>query len=226
MFQKAKITIEGGGKIPVMFNPTEYSLDTGANYSEINVPGLDGPISQYISGTADTLTIQLMFNTYIPPTYNSQLKRAEKVSDEKMEDVTTYTKKLYNLTKISGILHRPPTCTFSWGSLKFKGTVRDVKQKFTMFLDNGKPVRAMVDVTFKSVLDVILSKKSSPWESPDRTKYRTLDESSSLWQLAYDEYGDADKWKEIAKVNGISNPLDIKAGMAVVLPPLDMGGKR
>ena len=72
----------------------------------------------------------------------------------------------------------------------------------------------------QSVLDTLFSKKSSPWESPDRTKYKVLDESSSLWQLAYEEYGDADEWKTIARFNGIRNPLDIRPGMTVVLPPI------
>lgn len=225
MFQKAVISPELGKSIQVMFNPTEYSLDTSTNYSDVGVPGLDGPISQYISGAADTLTVQLMFNTYVPPKYNGNTGTLEEVTQSQIEDVTHYTSKIYNLTKISGLLHRPPICTFKWGSLSFKGTVRDVKQKFTMFLDNGKPVRAVVDVTFKSSLDVLLSKKSSPWESPDRTKYRVLDESSDLWRLAYEEYGDPDKWKVIAEVNGISNPLDIYAGMAVVLPPIKAGGE-
>lgn len=203
-----------------MFNPVEYSLDTSVNYSDINVPGLDGPVSQYISGSANTLTIQLMFNTYIPPKYNSKLGRVVPTSDDDTEDVSKYTSKIYKLTKIKGILHRPPVCTFKWGSLSFKGVIADVKQKFTMFLDSGKAVRATVDVTFKSQLSVLLSKKESPWESPDRTKYKTLNEGSSLWQIAYEEYGDPDKWKDIAMANGIINPLDIKAGMMIILPPI------
>lgn len=220
MFQKAVIKVTGGSSIKVMFNPTEYNLDTGANYSNLNVPGLDGPITQFISGKQDTLTVQLMFNTYLPPRYNPDSGQLEARSEAEMEDVSSYTKKIYELTQIKGFLHHPPTCTFQWGSLSFDGVVTDVKQKFTMFLDSGKPVRALVDVTFQSVLDTLFSKKSSPWESPDRTKYKVLDESSSLWQLAYEEYGDADQWKTIARFNGIRNPLDIRPGMTVVLPPI------
>lgn len=220
MYQRAKIITDNLKVIEVMFNPTEYNLDSGVNYSNLNVPGLDGPITQFISGAQDSLSIQLMFNTYQPPSYDPVQKRVVKKKDSEIEDVTSYTSKIYNLTKIAGILHRPPVCIFKWGSLSFKGVVTSVKQKFTMFLESGKPVRALVDVTFASVLDPILSKKSSPWESPDRTKYRTLDESSSLWRLAFEEYDDVEKWKEICRANGIDNPLDIYAGMEIKLPPL------
>ena len=220
MFEKAEILVELGSTIQVMFNPSEYNLDTSVKYSTTDVPGLDGPITQFISGGQDTLTIKLMFNTYKPPRFDPNRNQVVTVSDWEMEDVTKYTAQIYNLTKIQGMLHRPPKCVFKWGSLRFVGVVTDVKQQFTMFLESGKPVRATVDVTFKSVLDPILSKKISPWESPDRTKYRVLDESSSLWQLAYEEYGNADRWKDIAKANKISNPLDIRPGMEIMLPPI------
>jgi hypothetical protein len=220
LFKKAEISVEGGGKIEVMFNPQEYNLNTGAKYSTVEIPGLDGPITQFISGMQDTLTIKLMFNTYKPPKYDSSKGQVVEVSENDMEAVTKYTSQIYNLTKIKGNLHRPPKCVFQWGSLQFTGVVTDVKQQFTMFLESGKPVRATVDVTFQSLLDPSTSKKMSPWESPDRTKYRILDESSSLWQLAYEEYGDPDYWKEIAKANHIRNPLDITSGMEVVLPPI------
>ena len=214
--------VELGSSIKVMFNPSEYNLDTSAKYSTVEVPGLDGPITQFISGGQDTLTIKLMFNTYKPPKFDPGSGQVKAVSDHDMEDVSRYTAQIYNLTKIKGMLHRPPKCVFKWGSLQFSGVVTDVKQHFTMFLESGKPVRATVDVTFKSVLDPILSRKMSPWESPDRTKYRVLDESSSLWQLAFEEYGDADRWKDIARANQISNPLDIRPGMEIVLPPIHM----
>lgn len=220
MFQKAVIKVLGGQDIQVMFNPTEYNLDTGANYSNVNVPGLDGPITQYISGRQDTLTVQLMFNTYQPPRYDPGTGRLETPPEDEMEDVSTYTRQIYALTQIKGILHHPPTCTFQWGSLSFDGVVTDVKQRFTMFLESGKPVRAMVDVTFQSLLDPIFSRKTSPWESPDRTKYKVLDESASLWQMAYEEYGDPDQWRLIARSNHIRNPLDIRPGMMLQLPPL------
>lgn len=222
MLEKAEICPELKGNIKVMFNPSEYNLQTGVNYSSINVPGMDGPITQYISGMQDTLTVQLMFSTYQPPRYDPAQNKVVAVSDSEMTDVTKHTKKIYDLTKIIGALHRPPVCTFKWGSLQFKGVVTDVRQRFTMFLSSGKPVRAVVDVTFKSLINPLTSSKFAPFESPDRTKYRVLDESSSLWQLAYEEYGDADKWKVIAAANGIADPFSIKAGMEIRLPPIKM----
>ena len=72
-------------------------------------------------------------------------------------------------------------------------------------------------VTFRS-----LGKENThvPLESPDRTKCRTLYEGQSLWGLAYEEYGDPEKWKEIARENHITNPLQVKPGQVLRLPAL------
>ena len=93
----------------------------------------------------------------------------------------------------------------------------DPKKTFTMFLANGMPVRAKLEVTFRS-----LGKENThvPLESPDRTKCRTIHEGQSLWGLAYEEYGDPEKWKEIARENHITDPLRIKVGQVLKLPAL------
>ena len=109
---KAKLMVEGKNDvIQVEFNPTEYNLSSGIQYSEKSIPGLDGPIGQYIAGNSTTLNITFLFNTYNPPTLDNP--------NESGKDVTNYTKKIANLTLIDGTLHRVPKVTFSWGSLKF-----------------------------------------------------------------------------------------------------------
>lgn len=210
---KAKLIVEGKAKaIEVEFNPAEYNLSNGIQYSEKSIPGLDGPIGQYIAGNSTTLNVTLMFNTYNPPTLENPTEGGK--------DVTGYTKQIADLTLIDGKLHRVPKVTFSWGSIQFTGIVTEVKENYTMFLADGKPVRAKVDVTFKSVYNVKNDKRVSPLESPDRTKVKTVMQGDSLWSIAAKEYEDPEKWKVIAKENGILNPLDIYPGQILKLPPL------
>lgn len=211
-FKTAKLEVESGDDIEILFNPAEYNLSDSATYTDKVIPGLDGPITQYISGASTSLTMTLMFDTYCAPTISNPT--------ESGTDVSKKTKEITELTKIKGDLHRPPIVTFSWGPLNFKGVIIDVKQTFTMFLSDGKPVRAKVEVTFKSVLDPDTAKRNSPFESPDRTKFRTIKEKQQLWQYAYEEYGNVNKWRVIAKANQIINPLDVKKGEILKLPAL------
>lgn len=210
--KKAELSIEGGETIQVMFNPASYSLTFSASYTEKQVVGLDGPIGQYVAGNSETLDMTLYFDTYQPPTLQNP--------QEKGTDVTKITKKLAALVQINGSLHRPPKVTFKWGGIQFSGVVTSVKQNYTMFLADGMPVRAKVDLTFKSLLDVKQSKLKSPFESPDRSKLRVIHEKEQLWNYAWEEYGDIEEWRAIARENNIMNPLDIVPGQRIKLPAL------
>lgn len=217
---KAKLVIEkesGSRTIDVLFNPSEYQLTDGASYSEKRVPGLDGPIVQYISGDATELSVSLFLDTYVPGG-SSLLSAVPGMGGNSSTDVSAITKDIADATSIVGSLHRPPKVTFKWGSLNFEGVITKVSHTYTMFTESGMPVRAKVNLTFKSLISPGDSKRKSPFESPDRTKYRTITEGTQLWSLAYAEYGDPEMWKLIAKENGIMNPLDIRPGQVVRLP--------
>lgn len=218
---KAKLEIEkeiGKNVIDVLFNPSEYQLSDGANYSEKKVPGLDGPIIQYISGEATELSLNLFLDTYVPNGAKSLLSFGSSSSASK--DVSAITKQIAAATSIEGSLHRPPQVTFKWGSLHFNGVITKFGHTYTMFTESGMPVRAKVSLTFKSLIAPDDKRRASPFESPDRTKYRTIRQGMGLWDIAGMEYGDPDMWKMIARENGILNPLDIRPGQVVKLPAL------
>ncbi|MCI9174204.1 MAG: hypothetical protein HFH49_04540 [Lachnospiraceae bacterium] len=218
---KAKLEIEkeiGISIIDVLFNPSEYQLTDSANYSEKKVPGLDGPILQYISGEATELSLNLFLDTYVPKKPPSLFSFGG--SSGGSTDVSKITKRIADATSIDGSLHRPPKVTFKWGSLNFKGVVTKFNHTYTMFTENGMPVRAKVSLTFKSLMSPKDKRRSSPFESPDRTKYRTIRQGIGLWDIAGMEYGDPDLWKVIARENGILNPLDVRPGQVVKLPAI------
>lgn len=220
---KAKLIIEketGSHSIDVLFNPSEYQLTDGASYSEKKVPGLDGPVIQYISGDATELSVSLFLDTYVPKTPSLLPVSVPGIGGDNSTDVSKITKEIADATSIDGSLHRPPKVTFQWGSLNFEGVVTKVSHTYTMFTESGMPVRAKVNLTFKSLISPSDKRRKSPFESPDRTKYRTVKDGIQLWDLAYAEYGDPDMWKVIARANGILNPLDIKAGQVVKLPAI------
>lgn len=213
--EKAEIEILDGenasNKITVMFNPESYNLSYSASYGEKKVVGADGAISQYISGENASLDMTLFFDTFIPATPSLP---------EGGTSVAVKTGELTKLLFIDGSIHRPPTVKFHWGTLQFKGVVTSVKENYTMFLSDGTPVRAKVDISFKSLTDVSETKRKTPFESPDRTKVRVIHEGEQLWNYAWQEYKDAGRWREIAVANGIRNPLDIAPGMTILLPAL------
>ena len=192
-----------GNPVKVLFNPAEYSIEKSNQFQSTALLGLSTPITQFVSGNAQTLTMDLFFDSY-----------------EKGEDVRNYTGKLAALLDIDRDLHAPPTCKFIWGKLEFKAVLERVAQRFTMFLDSGIPVRATLSVTFKEYKTITEQLQSPPRQSADRTKHRVIKQGDSLWLIADREYGDPGLWRRIAKANRIDNPRILEVGKEIIIPPL------
>jgi len=200
---KAKITPRGEAPIPVLFNPNQYTLDQGNSVAEIGVPGLSAPILQYVRGNARTLKMDLFFDTY-----------------EKRRDVRKYTARIYGLLNIRGPLHRPPICTFTWGSFSFTCVLENVSGRFTLCLSDGTPVRATLGVSFKEFVEVEVLVRRPPTESADHAKSYLVRRGDTLASIAAAEYGDPARWRPIAEANAIANPRLLAPGTRLSLPAL------
>ena len=64
---KAVFLVEGrtapNDRVVVQYNPTSIQLDKKVSYASIAIPGLNSPLSQFVNGGAETLTVQLLFDT-------------------------------------------------------------------------------------------------------------------------------------------------------------------
>jgi hypothetical protein len=211
--KKAQIKIlEGKQKntiIEAEYNPTEYSLDKSVTYGEQNLPGATTPITQFGSGAAESLSMELFFDTY--------------ENDESSRDVRIeYTNKIDELLKVDPELHAPPICEFVWGkNFRFKCVLEKASKKFTMFLPDGTPVRARVNVSLKEYEEPLWEKAEKPPQSADKTSVWRVTEGDTLWFIAAEEYGDPAQWRPIATKNGIVNPRRLDPGRELVVPPLE-----
>lgn len=188
--------------IPVLFNPQQYSINKTNQFASISIPGRSSSIIQFVKGDSETLSFELFFDTY---TYENGV------------NVRNYTDKLKNLMDINPKIHAPPICTFEWGNVSFTGIIESLNTTFTMFLQNGTPVRAKMTLSLKQYQKIPNAPKLS---SPTKTKIRTVVDGDSLWLIAAHEFGDPQKWKEIADINNIENPLILKAGTNLIIPKL------
>jgi nucleoid-associated protein YgaU len=199
MLEHAQIEVPGKDPIDVLFNPTEYELEASFGLEEKPVIG-QRSVMQFTGAAARTLTMDLLFDTY-----------------ERRTDVRNHTKKVYALTEMDPVKHRPPIVTFRWGSLHFPCVVQSVRGRFTLFLDNGWPVRATLTVSFKEFVDA--SQQPKP-ESADHTKTYLVQRGDSLSSIAAAEYGNPATWRPIATANAIDNPRMLVPGQRIVIPPL------
>src|SRR3954463_9416477 len=98
-------------RIPVMFNPEEYTLQREVNYAQAAIPGLSAPLVQFVHGNQQTLQMELFLDTY------EEHRDGDRVVNRAGEDVRKLTRKITDLMSIEPSLHAPPVVLFTWASL-------------------------------------------------------------------------------------------------------------
>lgn len=208
--------------IPVQFNPTEYSISRHVKYKKGEGIGKDSSPKKMQSTGSNLaqLSVKLILDTSTElPDYvvKAELKKYID-SDNELADIC---QDLSMLTKIYPDTHTQSQITFSWGSLEFVGFLSSLNINYQMFNRNGRPVRAELNLTIEGEeKDILTVTGSKPLESPDRTKYRLLNQKDELWMLADEEYQDTSCWKDIARANGILNPRKIDYTKRLKVPSL------
>lgn len=207
--EKAEIEIlngkHNGEIIECRFNPPEYVTHNRVTYGDLQGTGSGASIQQFVEKRAETLTMELFFDT----------------SEEQTDVREAYLDSLDLLVSVDPELHAPPVCQFVWGNgIAFTALVERLDKRFTMFQRSGVPIRAKVDITFKEYKTPEYQRREIAAESTDVTKAWTVTEGDTLWLIAAEEYGDASQWRVIAEANDIHNPRALDPGQELELPPL------
>jgi hypothetical protein len=189
----------------VLFNPNQITIvKTGWKTDTKNTP--------VASQDLTTLSIDLFFDTSLtgyPP-----------------ENVQKYTRKVFDLTesRIGTNPKRPPRCQLIWGRITNNdsvllpdGFLQTVTKKLTHFLEDGTPVRATLNCTFKEWIDPVKKQKiANLIDDPVRIVKR----GETLSSIATEEYGDPSLWRIIAQENRLINPRKLSPGLGLTIPPL------
>jgi len=199
--QKVSISPQGQDSFDVLFNPTQYTVAKANTIAEAAIPGLGAPILQYVHGNVRTLTMDLFFDTY-----------------EEQLDVSPDTQNIYSLLDIEPTTHAPPICDIQWGVFQFTGVLDHASGQFTLFLSDGTPVRATINVVFKEYIDVDTLVRVDSNQSADHRKQRLVKSGDRIDTIAAEEYGDPAKWRLIAEANNMEDPAVLEPGRTLTLP--------
>lgn len=150
-------------------------------------------------------------------TYDSRESVREKYIDG-LEKLLEYDKKS----------HYAPVCSLIWGQFsqltekgpEYQFYVTKLSVDYTMFLPDATPVRAKVSMTLEEATTKKQELEKKGKESPDHAKLYTVKRGDTLQGIATAEYDDPREWRRIAKTNGITNPMDLRPGTKLLVPPI------
>ncbi|MEO6126537.1 MAG: LysM peptidoglycan-binding domain-containing protein [Ilumatobacteraceae bacterium] len=211
--QKAFLETETGARIECMFNPAKFSFSTSNRWESDNLPGMSAPSKRFAGGDGGTFSLSLVFDTTRVGT-----------------TVTAHTNQLLVLMKVDTSLAgydaarnngRPPWVKFMWGTQihTFKAIIKSMEVSFTYFSSEGLPLRANVEMSLEQFEpDENWGRQNPTSGTPNPNRTHQVRVGDTLDRVAAKYYGDSTKWRSIANVNGITDPLTIRPGQLLAIP--------
>jgi hypothetical protein len=209
--EKATITnTVTGQRTAVLFNPEEYSLSRDNNFAQVAIPGLRGPLLQFVAGNMQTLEMELLVDSY----------EAHGSANAALSDVRELTGQITGLMNIDPSTHAPPVLLFTWGSLAFTCVLARASQRFIMFRPDGVPVRARLQVTFNEFINAESEAKEIKRETADFSHEHVVLAGETLSSIAAAVYRDPARWRPIAIANRVDRPKVLTVGSRLIVPQL------
>lgn len=204
-------------EVDFLFNPTDYTLKKTNTWAEQDNDQQEGE-KQFAftqSGRIE-LSLTLHFDTLMAPE-----------SREKPYDVRYHTDKLWKMMERKGPDKPPPLVEFVWGKLTFVSFISTMSQKFTLFREDGIPVRCEVTISlvqFDPDVSITVA-------NPEAPKPVTISLASRADLIASFSLGMAqmaagavmsaaptaiaNQTRTIMEANNVDNPLSLTTGSQV-----------
>jgi hypothetical protein len=219
-YVKAKLVIEGGETIQVLFNPTEYTITKGNNWTFDPIKGNSLPKGKFGGGKPREMQVNLLLDQTLP---NGGMT------------VKQITDMLFKMMDVKGGAGAgagdavPPLVTFQWGEMiPFKAACTSLTVAFQLFEPNGTPIRADVKLALtqaETATSASSKSKNKPQNPTTRSSgglgVHVVKDGDTLQSVAHHTYGDPASWRLIAEANGIDDPLHLRRGSALSLPRVD-----
>lgn len=212
--KKAYLETEGGDRISCLFNPSDLALSQMNGWAADAMPGKGVPTLRYTGAASGQLRLTLFFDT-----------------TDTGEDVSSYTGKIVGLMEVDSSLPgtdeksnngRPPWVRFHWGDFhSFKAVVSALDLTFEYFSSTGTPLRARASLVLTQYQqDMSFGPQNPTSGTPRPHRVHRVQPGETLDRIAAMHLGDATRWRSIAEVNGIEDPLALKPGRLLAIPGL------
>ncbi|MEE4022754.1 peptidase M23 [Gordonia sp. PKS22-38] len=199
------------GSIPFQFNPREVTITKAARWESKPTKGAaKAGAAEFMGAQPCTLSLE-MFLDATAKHDDSVAKGVDRLMSCCVPtSATTGTPKAI-----------PPLVVFKWGGLtSFPGFITKVTAKFTLFAADGAPLRAVCTVEIEEMPGGKGGQNPTSRAASARRSH-VLIAGESLATLAHREYGDPQRWRDIASFNGIDDPLRVPSGTRICLPAVD-----
>jgi hypothetical protein len=205
------INVTGGDQVECMFNPFEYTLSKQNQWEKKPTKGKNTPEVRFKQGGSQVLKLKVYFDTL-----------------HAGSDVRAYTDKLWKMMLVDESTRHaqsdksaPPEVAFEWGRLYFKAVLTNMTQKFTLFDEQGTPLRCEVDLTLEQMIDIDdygSQSPSIPTSTQAAPQTAQVTSADRIDTIASQNGLSPDSWRDVAAANNVNNPLQLQPGQNMNIP--------
>lgn len=205
-----------GEEFSVYINPEKYSHRYKICYTDPQAQGSNGSSPNFNRMAAETVTFELVFDgTGVVPSVLPGV--VPFTGDGVSEQIVEFKDLVFNYC---GNIHEPKYLKLVWGTLLFKSRLRSLDISYTMFKPDGTPLRARAKMTCVGFTDEKELAKQAQKCSPDVTHLVTVKTGDTLPLLCFQIYGSSLLYREVARVNDLTDFRKLRTGAQLVFPPL------
>lgn len=199
---------------PVLVNPESYAMEHSVEYEvDETVRAEDGSEStntlKYKKTPPGNFTCELIFDS---SGILDGIARLDVVTE------TELFKKF--LLSVESDTHDMRHFTLIWGTMIFKGRVTALNYTYKLFTPDGRPIRAVAEVTFKGSFSDAIGELINNLLSPDLTHRHTVVAGDGLAKLCQDTYGNLDHVQQVARFNQLDTYRSLRVGGELAFPPI------
>lgn len=207
----AKLTLRpksgGGGPLVLPYNPETLEVSATADWKDITTE--DGvPTKQYMGRTSRTTSVEARLDVRalkksVPATVQQVFGWLGTTSSSRSRGAPT-----------------PPLLALSWGKQWFDAVLTSATARYTVFAPDGTPTRAVLTLALTEVERAPKRQNPTSGSVVGRRSHQVV-AGDSLHSIATAEYGDPAKWRDLAVVNRLDDPMALRPGTRLLLPAVD-----
>ncbi|MEM7373500.1 MAG: hypothetical protein AAF587_33040 [Bacteroidota bacterium] len=191
-----------------MFNPETFSIGNTFEFDDSQADGETGSEQKFKRIAPREFTFELL----VDGTGASGVKK----------DVEEEIQQFKKLTQLVGNdERRPPYLTVTWGTINLRAVLKKFDIKYTLFSNNGKPVRVVLMLILAEYLTPAQQMSANPASSQSITSLTIPEAGSSLEMVARQKYGGSEQLIALAKENGLDSLKQGIEGQRLELPSKD-----
>ena len=206
------------GEFNTLMNPENYRIRYEVSQNQNQAQGTSSTAPRFNKTLPEDLQLDFVFDR------SGVIKGfADENGVGIIDDIEKFKKIVLDY---NGNQHKPNYLVISWGSLLFKGSLKDMEITYKLFKPDGTPIRANIHATFKGFIEDNLRVARENNKSPDLTHIRVVGEGDTLPLMTFRIYGDSKYYLEVAKANKLVNFRKLTPGQQIFFPPIDKAVKK